>query len=183
MKKVVHATENSGTLVGGVASHLNHPLGGGMFGQTGETDAARFQMNEEQDVVGGKTSPGEYFDCKEVGACQDGHVGGDEILPGGVLAPLGCRLDPVSTKDVSHGLIGNRVAEIGQGSDDAVVSPTGVLSGEADNECSTSGGRGSAWRGAMFRAVEFMSDEPAVLGCRVGSVATLAYPIVGSVVW
>jgi hypothetical protein len=134
MKKVAHATEESGTLVGGVASHLNHPLGGGMFGQTGETDAARFQMNEEQDVVGGETSPGEHFDGEEVGTCQDGHVGGNEILPGGILAPLGCRLDPVSAKDVAHRLIGNGVAEIGQGSDDAVVSPAGVLSGEADNE-------------------------------------------------
>jgi hypothetical protein len=72
-----------------------------MFGQTGETDAARFQMNEEQDVVGGETSPGEHFDGEEVGTCQDGHVGGNEILPGGILAPLGCRLDPVSAKDVA----------------------------------------------------------------------------------
>src|SRR5215472_10121041 len=78
MKKVAHATEESGTLVGGVASHLNHPLGGGMFGQTGETDAARFQMNEDQDVVGGETSPGEHFDCEEIGTCQDGHVSGEE---------------------------------------------------------------------------------------------------------
>ena len=105
-----------------------------MFGQTGETDAARFQMNEEQDVVSGKTSPGEHFDCEEVGACQDGHVGGDEILPGCVLAPLGCRLDPVSAEDIAHSLIGNRVADISQGSCDPVVSPAGVLSGEADNE-------------------------------------------------
>ncbi|MCU1260956.1 MAG: hypothetical protein JWO80_3841, partial [Bryobacterales bacterium] len=29
---------------GGVASYLKHPLGGGMFGQTGESDAVRFQM-------------------------------------------------------------------------------------------------------------------------------------------
>ena len=67
MKKEAYAAEESETLVGGVASHLNHPLGGGMFGQTGETDAARFQMNEEQDVVGGETSPGEHFDGEEVG--------------------------------------------------------------------------------------------------------------------
>jgi len=43
MKKVAHAAEESGTLVGGVASHLNHPLGWDIC-QTGETDAARFQM-------------------------------------------------------------------------------------------------------------------------------------------
>ena len=91
-------------------------------------------MNEEQYVVSGKTSPGEHFDGKEVGTCQNGHMGGDEILPGRILTPLGCRLDPVSTKDVAHRLIGDGVAEIGQGSDDAVVSPAGVISGEADNE-------------------------------------------------
>jgi hypothetical protein len=33
-------------------------------------------MNEEQDVIGGETSPGEHFHGEEVGACQDGHVGG-----------------------------------------------------------------------------------------------------------
>ena len=47
-------------------------------------------------------------------------MGGDEILPGGVLAAFGCRLDSVSSKDVAHRLNGNRVAEIGQGPDDAV---------------------------------------------------------------
>ena len=88
------ATEESGTLVGGVASHLNHPLAGGMFGQTGETDAARFQMDEEQDVVGGETSPGKHFDGEEVGTCQDSQVGGDEIPPGGLLAPFRCRWMP-----------------------------------------------------------------------------------------
>ena len=32
-------------------------------------------MNEEQDVVGGETSPGKHFDCEEDGKCQDSHVG------------------------------------------------------------------------------------------------------------
>src|SRR5260370_18325894 len=105
MKKIALITEESGTLVSGVASHLKHPLGGSMFGQTGEADPARFQMNEEQDIVGGQTSPGEHLDGEEVGAGQDGHLGGDEILPGGILAPLGCGLDPVSAKDVSHRLV------------------------------------------------------------------------------
>src|SRR5436190_1584682 len=70
-----------------------------MFGQTGETDTARFQMDEEQDVVGGETSPGQHFDGEEVGTCQDAHVRCDEILPGGILALFGCRLDPVAAKD------------------------------------------------------------------------------------
>jgi hypothetical protein len=42
--------------------------------------------------------------------------------------------DPVSTKDVSRRLIGDGMAEIGKRSDNLIVSPTGVLSAEADNE-------------------------------------------------
>ena len=102
VKKVPMATEEPGTLIGCVASHLEHPFGSGMPGQAREADAARFQMDEEQDVVGGDTSPGEHFDSEEVGTCQDGHVGGNEILPGGILAPLGRRGDPVPAKEGSH---------------------------------------------------------------------------------
>src|ERR1017187_368567 len=131
MEKVAQAAEAPGTLVGGV---LEHPLGGRVKGQTGEGDPARFQVNEEQDVVGGETSPSKHLNREEVGTCQDGKVGGDEILPGGILAASRCRLDPVPAKDVAHRLIGNGVAEIGQSSDDAVVSPAAVLSCEADHE-------------------------------------------------
>src|ERR1017187_9047016 len=131
MEKVAQAAEAPGTLVGGV---LEHPLGGRVKGQTGEGDPARFQVNEEQDVVGGETSPSKHLNREEVGTCQDGEVGGDEILPGSTLAPFRCRLDPVPAKDVAHGLIGNDMAEISQSSDDAVIAPAGVLSCEADNE-------------------------------------------------
>ena len=66
MKEVPLAMEETQVLVSCVASHLNHPLGGGMSGQTLEADVARFQLNEEQDIVGGETSPGEHFDGEEV---------------------------------------------------------------------------------------------------------------------
>src|SRR6476619_7057326 len=88
VEDVPFSAKKTGTLVGSIASHLEHPFGRGMSGQTGETDTAGFQMNEEQHVVGGETSPGEHFDGEEVGAGQDGHMGGNEILPCGVLAPL-----------------------------------------------------------------------------------------------
>src|SRR5262249_52495287 len=40
----------------------------GIFGQAGETHPTRFQMNEEQGVVGGEASPAEHFNCEEVGS-------------------------------------------------------------------------------------------------------------------
>src|SRR6186713_1962348 len=161
MKDVPFSEKKTGTLVGCVASHLEHPFGRGMFGQTGETDAARFQMNEAQHVVGGETSPGKHFDGEEVGARQDSHMGGNEILPCGRLAPLGCGRDSISVKDVSHRLIGYGMAEIGQRSDNAVVPPTGVLSGEADNERLHFGSDGGPpWQDTMFGAVKLAGNEP-----------------------
>ena len=134
MEKKSQASEDAGALVGGVTSHLEHPLRGRMSGQAGEGDPTRFQMDEEQDVVGGETSPSKHLNGEEIGTCQDGEVGGDEVAPGGSLAAFRCRRDPVPAKDVTHGLIGNSVAEIGQGSDDAVVTPARILSDKADDE-------------------------------------------------
>jgi hypothetical protein len=89
----------------------------------------------------------------------------NEILPGGILASFGRRSDPVSTKDVAHRLIGDGMTEIGQRSDDAVVSPTGVLSGEADNKRLHLGRDGGpAWSSAAFGAVELVGNEAAVPG-------------------
>src|SRR4051812_9986419 len=122
-------------------------------------------MDEEQDVESDQTSPGKHLHCEEVGTCQYGHVGSNEILPGSLLAARGRRRDPVSAKNVSHRLIGNGMAEIGQGSDNAVVSPTGVRSGETDNQRLHLGGHRWPARGsAVFRAVEFAGDEAAVPG-------------------
>ena len=54
------------------------------------------------------------------------------------------RRDPVPAKDVTHVLIGNSVAEIGQGTDDAVVTPARVLSGKAADERLDFGGDAGA---------------------------------------
>ena len=55
------------------------------------------------------------------------------------------------------------MAEIGEGSDDAVVSPAGILSGEADNERFQFGlDPGPARRTTEFGAVEFAGNEPPV---------------------
>ena len=79
------------------------------------------------------------------------------------LAPLGCRRDPVPAQDVAHRLIGDGMAEIGQRSDNPIVSPTGVLPGEADNKRLHFGRDWrSAGSSAEFGAVEFTSNEAAV---------------------
>ncbi len=66
-----------------------------MPGQTGETDAARFQLDEKQHVVGGETSPCKRFHREEVGAGQDVHVRSNEIPPRRFLTARGCWRQPV----------------------------------------------------------------------------------------
>ena len=57
------------------------------------------------------------------------------------------------------------MAEIGKCSDDAVVSPAGVLSGEAHNESFQFGcAPGPAWSGAEFRTIKFAGNEATVPG-------------------
>lgn len=134
-----------------------------MPGQPGEIDAARFQLYEEQHVIGREAAPSKYLHGEKVSGGQNVHMSGNEILPGCVLATLWRRWDPVPPKDVTHRLIGDGMAEIGQRSDDPIVSPTGVLSGEPDNErfdC-----RRDWWVAgspAAFGAVEFTSNEAPV---------------------
>ena len=50
------------------------------------------------------------------------------------LAAVRRREESRACEGFTHGLIGNSMAEIGQSTDDAVVSPTRVLSCEADNK-------------------------------------------------
>src|SRR5215472_13912070 len=82
-----------------------------------------------------------------------------------MLAPLRCRLDSVSSQDVAYRLIGDGMAEIGKGPDDAVVSPTGILSGEADDQrFHVRRDAGSAGRSTELGAVEFAGNQAPVPG-------------------
>jgi len=52
--------------VDSIASHLHHPLLGRILGDFGERNAARLQVQKEQDVVGCQPAPGEHFNREEV---------------------------------------------------------------------------------------------------------------------
>jgi hypothetical protein len=62
-------------------------------------------------------------------------VRSNEIFPSRFLTALGRWRQLVPLKDVTHGLVGDEMTEIGQSSNNAILSPTGVLPGEADNQC------------------------------------------------
>src|SRR5215472_14749954 len=78
-------------------------------GDSGQTDKATLQVNEEQDVVCHQPTPGEHFDCEEIDAGQHRHMRLNEFLPGRGLAPLRRWRNPVALQNIPYGLIRNGV--------------------------------------------------------------------------
>ena len=71
----------------------------------------------------------------------------------------------MAAQNVSHRLIGQAVTQIGQGSDDAVISPAGVLSRHSHHQGFHFRSHGRAARIlAMFGAIELLGDEPSIPG-------------------
>jgi hypothetical protein len=93
------------------------------------------------------------------------HVRADELLPG--RAPLtfrsGC--ETVSFQNIAHGLVTDSVSKIRQGTDNTIVPPGPILSGQAHHQgfqlhtdCR------APWRPAFLRAVELLGNQLPVLG-------------------
>src|SRR5215471_20447171 len=89
----------------------------------------------------------------------------EEVLPGCVLAAFRRWRNAVASQNVSDGLPGDVVTEIGQGTGDPIVAPTGVLLGHTDDQ--RLGHRINArasWMGTMLRAVELAGDQTTIPG-------------------
>ena len=122
-------TLTNGGLVDSIARHLCHPGFGGVSGDAGERNAPRLQAEKEKDVIGHETTPGQDLNGEEVCSGKDGHVSGDEVLPSRALAAFRRWRDAVALQNVSDGLIGDLMAEVGESAGDAIVTPACVLPG------------------------------------------------------
>src|SRR5688572_22695372 len=107
-------------------------------------------MNEEQNVICHQTAPCEHLCCKEVASGEHIQVRGDEVLPGGRLAPFRSRRDPMPAQNVSDRLMRDSVAEMSQSADDPVVSPARILARELDDKGAR---RADAKAGALMEAI------------------------------
>src|SRR5215471_18495420 len=93
-------------------------------------------MQEEEHVIGGQPSPGQYLNCEEPRTDQDRHMRRDEFSPGSVLAALGGWCEALALQHVADGLSGDLMPEAGQGASDSVITPTGVLARHLYNSIS-----------------------------------------------
>src|SRR6516162_9443670 len=92
-------------------------------------------------------------------------MGGDEILPGCVLAAFGSGRDAVPLENVSDRLIGDLVTEVGQCSGNPIVAPAGVLPSHAhDQRLDGSINARASGIGTMLRAVELARNQTTIPG-------------------
>jgi hypothetical protein len=166
------------SLLGGAAGDLLHPLLIRMSGDTGHADAAAFQVDEKQHIVSHQAPPTQHLHREEVCAGQNVHVGGDKIPPRSCLASLWCRSNAVASQNVSHRLIGQAMTQIGQRSNDAVISPASILTRHSHHQSfHVRGNGGAAWILPASGTIELLGDEssiPGQDGVRLGNAGDLS---------
>ena len=87
----------------------------------------------------------------------------DEILPSGRLTPFRCWCDVVVPQDVADGLVREAMAQVGQRTDDAVVTPARVLAQRSEPPALPPRVRPRSARiGAAFGTVELAGDQPPI---------------------
>jgi len=77
--------------------------------------------------VGDQASNGPHFDRREVDRGQDVPVGFDEGLPRCLSFAIRCWFDTVLLEDIADRLVGDVVAQVGQGALDAIVAPRRIF--------------------------------------------------------
>src|SRR4029077_7151398 len=172
MQCVAPAVQMSPAFVCRIASHLLHPGLVWMSRDPSHAHTPAFQMNEEQYLIGHQSAPSEHLDGKEVNASQNRHVGLNELPPCRVLAPPGRWLDAVPPQHVADGLVRHMVTHVGQRSYDSIVSPAGILPSHFNDQRLKI--LPDSWPPgipAVFGAVEFAGDQPAIPGQNGGGLS------------
>ena len=101
MEQVAASAQAAGPLVHSIPRYLGHPCFGRMPGDPAQGHAPTFQMQEEQHVIDGQPSPGQYHNCEEIRSDQDRQMRRDEFAPGCVLAALGGRCEAMALQHVA----------------------------------------------------------------------------------
>jgi hypothetical protein len=84
----------------------------------------------------------------------------------------------VASQNVSHGLVGQAVTQIGQRSDDWVISPASILTRHSHHQSfHIRFNGGAAWILSVFGTIELLGDEPSIPGqdgVRLGNAGDLS---------
>jgi hypothetical protein len=129
---------------------------------TGDVDATRLKLDDEQDAVTDDAGEREHLDVEEVHGREGAEVGPDECLPGRALTPLGGRLETVVEKDALDGVAVALVAEIGERVAQPCVAPAWIVSRELDDQFLNRRRRRRPAGSTFGGAIVFCRDELAI---------------------
>src|ERR1039457_5562822 len=99
------------------------PLSVGKGCDAAEDDSASLEVEKEQDVEGGQAGGRPDFCGEEVGGPKHFLVTANELGPRGVTLAFGCRPQAVSLENITDGLVGDSMPQIGQCADDVIIAP------------------------------------------------------------
>jgi hypothetical protein len=159
---IAHAFEEPVDRVGEIARDLPHPCAVRLAHDASDVNAARLDVDDEQDMVADETCQSEDLDGEEIHGSDRTQMSLDEGLPRHPLGPLRRRLQAVLVEDALDGVPINGVAEIAERVTQPRVAPTGVLGGELEHELLDRLCRARPTRSAFGGAIVFGSDELAV---------------------
>ena len=110
-----------------------------------------------------QASPLQNFHREEIRSRQHAHMCRQKISPRHRAAVLASRCNAMSAQNIANGLIRNRVPQVGQGADDTVVAPAGVLPRNAhDQSFKLFIDRRSSRISAVVGAIELLRDQLSV---------------------
>src|SRR4029077_14181392 len=134
-----------------------------MWGDPSHLHVPAAQMDEKQDVIRHEPAQRPDLSGEEVGRHEDVHVRTDALLPGGRGLALWRWRDAMALEDVAHGLVTDRIAQVGQGPRDPIVAPRAMLLGHADNQgLQLWVNFGAAWRPPLLGAVTLLRHKLAM---------------------
>src|SRR5215467_4335675 len=85
------------------------------------------QMDEKEDVVGHQATQRPDLGGEKVGGDEHVNVRADTLLPRSRRLTLWDRWETMTFENVAHGLVTDRIPEVGQGADDSVIAPGAIL--------------------------------------------------------
>jgi hypothetical protein len=91
-------------------------------------------VNQKEHVNRDQTGGRPDFCSEEIRGPEHVLVEADELRPSGVALAFWDRSQPVLTQNIPDSLIRNLVAQIGQGANDAIIAPAGVVLGKLQDE-------------------------------------------------
>jgi hypothetical protein len=97
-------------------------------------DLSTVKADQREDVRDDKSQPRPYLTAEELGRPEHIHMDTDKLSPGRGLLALGGWGDPMAFQDIPHGLVADAIAQVCQGTHNAVILPRAILSGHAHHK-------------------------------------------------